>query len=322
VVSAAFAFARTLRGYVARSAVGLQIAVLIPLMAGATVADLPDLTAAWLLGSAVTAVTDALDAVAATVGDPAHRPGAVSRRHRALVQMTERALWTRPIVPRVGPRHPDDDPALLIVSETALTAAARLVASDRAPEPLPDVHAARVADLERLAELDPTAPTTPVLQRAHHESRLISIVAAAQLWLAAASCDRRLPEPDFGSVTDGAPGALLRASAHWRSVWFANAVRTGVGAAACVAIVRELGLQQGLWVILAALLCINGALSAPETGRSLLRMTSGAATGVLAAAGLLALAPGTSLTHRGLTIQVLATTATGYQVRVSGTFVP
>ncbi|MFO1536299.1 MAG: hypothetical protein ACKOVH_00475 [Actinomycetota bacterium] len=34
------------------------------------------------------------------------------------------------------------------------------------------------------------------------------------------------------------------------------------------------------------------------------------------------LAPGTSLTHRGLTIQVLATTATGYQVRVSGTFVP
>ncbi len=34
------------------------------------------------------------------------------------------------------------------------------------------------------------------------------------------------------------------------------------------------------------------------------------------------LAPGASLTHRGLTIQVLATTATGYQVRVSGTFVP
>ena len=34
------------------------------------------------------------------------------------------------------------------------------------------------------------------------------------------------------------------------------------------------------------------------------------------------LAPGATLTLRGLTIQVLATTATGYQVRVSGTFVP
>jgi hypothetical protein len=127
--------------------------------------------------------------------------------------------------------------------------------------------------------------------RAHHEARLFSIVGAAQLWLAATSRGRRLPEPDFGSVTDGTPTQLLRVALRWRSVWFANAWRTGLGAAVSVAVVRELGLQQGLWVILAALLCINGAFSAPETARSLVRMTSGAAAGVLVAAGLLALGP-------------------------------
>lgn len=330
IVSSAFALARTLRGYVARSAVGLQIPFFVPLMAAPAATAVPDLLAAWCIGSAVAgitalavlphrhsgavrralaswlgasagfaraladrapeteareteardAVTGALDDLEHTLGDPAHRPGAVGRRHRALVQMVDRAMWTRPLLSGLAPLREGDDTTLLDTSGAALTVAAGIVGTGDVPPEIPDVHAARVADLELLAG----RPTHTI--RDHYVARVFSIVAAAQLWLAGASRGVHLPEPDFGSVADGSPLSLLRTSARWNSIWFGNALRTGAGVAVCVLLVRELSLKQGLWVIFAALMCMNHAFSPAHTARDLVTMTAGAATGV-AVAGLL-----------------------------------
>ncbi|MGA1436118.1 MAG: hypothetical protein ACO35F_01430, partial [Ilumatobacteraceae bacterium] len=53
VVSFSFAYARVLKGYVAKASVGLQGAFFLPLMADVPLSDLPSMVGSWIIGSAV-----------------------------------------------------------------------------------------------------------------------------------------------------------------------------------------------------------------------------------------------------------------------------
>lgn len=322
VVSAIFGFARVLRGYVARAAVGLQGAFYVPVMAAADLGELPPLLASWLVGALVAlacalwvmprdragtvrvhlrtwlqAAADFADDVAAgrdligtrarlhlateslisAVHGPSMRPGAVGRRQRALAEMVDFARWSPPLFDAMRPLPPGSDVALVRGSADALSCAAAIIGGSPLPSTLPDLSAERAADLTRLG-----AASVDDL-RSHYPARLLSIMAMWMLWLAGGYRGLRLPPPDVGSMADERPLALLIANARPNSLWFRNALRTGACSAACVLIVRELGIEHGLWVVLAALSVTQVSFSGVANSASSLRTVGGAAAGVAVA---------------------------------------
>ena len=119
----------------------------------------------------------------------------------------------------------------------------------------------------------------------------MSIAASTQLWLAGASRGLSLPAPSVGSVIDESPGAVIRQAMRPNSVWLRNAARTGLVTAAAVLLVRELGLEHGLWVVIVALSAIQGSFSGSGAARTMAQMSAGAVLGVVIAGTLLALHP-------------------------------
>lgn len=333
LVSSAFAFARVLRGYIARSAAGLQGAFFLPLMIPATVSELPSLVGGWLIGSAVAvvaavtvlphrgagitraAVAEWLAAaadLATAVGrhqpldgartrlDQAHdaligdavselgRPGIIGTRERALDGIVARAHWSMPVAQLIEPAPTDDDPALAFASATAFAQAADIVRDPAWTGTPVDVEAERTRDLARQSAR-PAADLDTSDLAAHYPTRVMSIAASAQLWLAGASRGLSLPMPTVGSVADESPGTVVREAAHLGSVWLRNAVRTGLLTAAAVLIVRELGIEHGLWVVIVALSAIQGSFSGSGAARTMLQMSAGAVLGIVVAGTLLAL---------------------------------
>lgn len=326
LVSGAFAYARVLRGYIARAAVGLQGAFFLPLVAQPALSDLPHLLAGWCVGSVLAilaalfllprrqhhrvrrSLADWLTAAAAltrAVVDGSAlpprvaalqaarddmidhlrsspiRPGVLGRRQRALNEMVARARWSMPMARRLQTLPPGDDPHLAVVSAQAFDDAAALVRGDIVPGSPPDIPRERADDLNRVALAQPSDPV------GHYGQRVISISAMTHLWLAGQSRGVSLPRPDVGSVGGEAPGALLRSGVHRHSVWLSNALRTGLGAAVCVLLADSLGIQHGLWVVLAALTCIQGTFSGPESLRRMVTIAAGSVIGVVLASVVL-----------------------------------
>ena len=322
VVSSIFAYARLLRGYVARSAVGLQGAFFLPLMIPATMADLPSLLGGWLIGSGVSviaalallphyrtgvvrrALAEWLKAAANLAGAAATRqplqpavdelmqcrnaligqvtgsytrPGAVGHSQRALASMVAGARWSMPVAQRILPLHVKDGSTLAAESQAAYLAAADLVLGEKVDQQLPNVPEQRMSDLESLAN----QPSEVV--RSHYPVRLLSISAMAQLYRAAQSRGKTAPTPDVGSMPDENPLAILRANLRWNSLWLHNALRTGLGTAASVLIVRLVGLEHGLWVILAALSVTQVTFTATSGTRAMFKIVGGAIAGVVLA---------------------------------------
>jgi hypothetical protein len=328
VVSGIFAYLRLLRGYVARSAVGLQGAFFLPLMIPAQPHDLGPLLAGWLVGSGVSLTSalvllphrrsgliragvatwlragaelardfaagkdpqpsidrleEARMALLTQVTGTFTRPGAVSGRERAVASMLAAARWSSPLIhdftlPATGALS-----TLATVSATAYEDAANLVSGSSVEGALPDVAHARALDLERLTS------ATPEDVRAHYPVRLISISAMNQLYRATQSRGRQAPEPDVGGMPDELPRRILQRNFTWRSLWFLNALRTAVGTAACVLIVRLVGLEHGVWVVIAALTVTQVSLSGEAGARSMVKIVGGALGGILIAGGLVAL---------------------------------
>lgn len=328
-VSFLFAYARVLRGYVARASVGLQGAFFLPLMADVTVSQTPSLLASWSIGSAVAITagllilpnersgeilallrqwltqaaaitsaygnrttsrpsTDSLTALGEQIAaaDARVSVGLVGPHERAITYLVNGTQWgqtaftllehsTRGTDTRPAPALPTR--SLLAASSKGFDCAAEALASNPPPAAVPDLASVREADLNDLTSL-----TSAELEK-HYPARLISILAMRMLWLAGMVRGVKYPTPDIGSTGDRSPLTLLRLNLGLRSVWFTNAIRTGLSTAACVLLVRELGLQHGLWVALAALSVTQVSFSASTNGVSSVRMAAGAMVGVLVA---------------------------------------
>lgn len=335
IVSFAFAYARVLRGYVARASVGLQGAFFLPLMAGVTPTEIPEMVSSWLIGSTVAVLAGLLilpnrrsgiildllrqwlaaarditasqavgspdpDAMLslATVGDrlgeqskaEVNALGIVGRHDRAITHMVNGTQWGAGAFELLhdatlnGASISDPTRSLLTNSAAALDSANTALTKANPPEDVPDLATTRQQDLRTLTSL------TDEQLRQHYPARLVSILAMRMLWLAGRVRGVAYPDPDLGSSADRSPLSLLRLNLGWRSVWFVNALRTGTATAACVLLVRELGLDHGLWVVLAALSVTQVSFSASSNGYSSLRLALGAMAGV-ALASLAAILP-------------------------------
>jgi len=327
LISSLFAYLRLLRGYVSRSAVGLQGAFFLPLMISARVDDLPSLLGGWSVGSGLSiiaalmvlphhrsgqvrvllarwlrAASDLSRAVGSgedpevTVATLKHsrdelldhvtssfsQPGAVGHRQRAIAAMVSGARWSMPVAEGMTSKQAADASTLAETTAMAFRAAADLVESGSNPSELPDMPAARSSDLKSLTALNPEEVSS------HYPVRVLSIGAMNQLYQAARSRGRAAPTPDIGHFDATRPSTILRQNFRWNSLWLRNALRTGVGAAACVLIVRLVGLDHGLWVVLAALAVTQVTLSGSSGVRAMLLIAGGATGGVLIA-GLLAM---------------------------------
>lgn len=221
-------------------------------------------------------------------GDSAVSLGMVGERQRALAEMVDGTQWGSAALNAVAdaPVPENGTPLqtlrLLEASATALTSAAATVSGARMAPQVPDLAAIREHDLDQLGAI------TPAQLRQHYPARLASILAMRMLWLAGISRGMHYPAPDLGSTADRTPMALLRLNLTLRSVWFKNAVRNAAATAACVVLVRALGLEHGLWVALAALTVTQVSFSARSAGTTAVRMAAGAAVGIaVASLGLL-----------------------------------
>ena len=325
IVSFSFAYARVLKGYVARASVGLQGAFFLPLMAGVPISDLPDMVGSWIVGSTVAIaaglavlpnhssdvivhlmarwlnvardLTVGRDSAQATREEHAalvevsqqlaNRSiestsplGAVGRRQRALAHMVDGTQWGTSAFDLLDEALDSDTPIptetvmLLDTSAEAFDKAGVALTEPQPPGDVPDLAQSRKMDLRKLTSF------TDAELRQHYPARLVSILAMRMLWLAGRARGVAYPNPDLGSVADRSPWALLTLNFGWRSVWFVNAIRTGASTAACVLLVRELGLDHGLWVVLAALSVTQVSFSASSNGYSSLRVALGAISGV------------------------------------------
>lgn len=333
IVSFSFAYARVLRGYIARASVGLQGAFFLPLMADVAPDQTSEMVASWLIGSAVAGLAglvilpkrrdgalldlmgkwlalarditssqgkgDNDDGTARSLSAITHELseqskvssnnlGMVGQHQRALAQMINGTQWgavafdllndTKPAsASPASDRSPKPTTELLMMSAKAFDSAKVALTTSPPPKEVPDLPTVRSADLLGLTELSDDE------LRQHYPARLISILAMRMLWLAGRVRGVMYPNPDLGSTDDRTPLALLRLNFGWRSVWFTNALRTGASTAACVLLVRELGLDHGLWVVLAALSVTQVSFSASANGTSSLRLALGAAVGVVVA---------------------------------------
>ena len=216
-------------------------------------------------------------------GDSAVSLGMVGGQQRALAEMVDGTQWGSAALDAVAdaPVPEDGTPhqtlRLLDASAAALTSAAATVSDARMTPQVPDLAAIRERDLDQLSTM------TPAQLEQHYPARLASILAMRMLWLAGITRGVHYPAPDLGSTADRTPMALLRLNLTFRSVWFRNAVRTAAATAACVVLVRALGLEHGLWVALAALTVTQVSFSAASAGTTAVRMAAGAAAGIAVA---------------------------------------
>lgn len=333
LISGSLAYSRVLRGYVARAAIGLQAAFFLPLMAAPELTELPELVAAWTLGSALSVVAALVllphrrpGLVRAALGDwlrsaqrltlategrqstsdaqslvqdlaqsrdrllaiftnSVIRPGVLGRRQWALSEMVNRARFSMPVADLIANSPPVPHAVLADRTAVAFAQAATLVTNGQVDQPLEDLPRSRHEDLEHVDRLSQAALTR------HYAIRLLSIGAMTQLWLAAQTRGITAPIPDVGQLPSQTARRLLLANARWQSVWFQNALRTAIGTAVCVGLVRELDLAHGIWVVLAALTCIQGTFSAPATVRAMALIVLGSVAGVLVAGGIAASRP-------------------------------
>ena len=208
------------------------------------------------------------------------RPGVLDRRQWALSEMVDRVLASMPLIEIIVTSPPVQPTVLGAGTTTGFQQAATLVTDGKVDQPFVDLARIRQHDLQALINVPAAA------LQSYYVIRLLSIGAMSQLWLAAKTRGLTAPAPDVGQLPSQTAQSLLRANARWRSVWFQNALRTAIGTAVCVLLVRELDLEHGLWVVLAALTCIQGTFSAPATARSMAMIVVGSVAGVGFAATL------------------------------------
>ena len=337
-----FAFARVLRGFIARSTVGLPLAFFLPVMTGVPITELGRTVAGWLIGCAIAIVfamvvlprrrtglvrralaqwcsasadlvqslagaappdraRSALDEAYAAVHDSMatgfDRPGAVSHRLRALLQLSNTTTTATYVADTFQQAERSPHPQILAApSEAALRSAASYVRLEPATEVTglvearrADIAAARQWSIDRLRAEGGAAAVAELM--AHYPIRLASISATTVQWLAAASAGRTIPPPDIGFMQTSNPRDILRSNLSGQSPWLRNAIRTALAAAVAVAIAKALGLQHGFWVVMATLSLIQTTFSSSSSGKRAWRDALGAVAGVVIGALFVSVAP-------------------------------
>lgn len=341
-VSFAFAYARVLKGFIARCAVGLQLAYFLPAMLPANPADVWRYVGGWILGCVIAALcalvilprqrltltrkaladwcraaakltrlyaagssngegraalSSAFDEIQAmTVGSPT-RPGALTHRLRALLQMVQYANSSTNLAISVKELQPDVHVTLLAdASATTFDSCAQILVSEEAKPDSINMDALRDKDLRSAQEWcakglasDP-AKTFDEL-RNHYPVRLIAILAAVMQWLALRSRGSETPMPALGAIESSSPLELLRVNLRFSSPWFRNALRVSIAAAIAVGIAQAMGLKHGFWVVLATLSILQLSFTSPQTNRLALRMIAGNVAGITVGFLIIVLVP-------------------------------
>ena len=341
-VSFAFAYARVLKGFIARCAVGLQLAYFLPAMLPANPADVWRYVGGWLLGCVIavicavvilprmrlvftrkaladwgqaagtltrhyatgnnngegrSALTSAFDEIQTmTVGSPT-RPGALTHRLRALLQMVQYANSSTNLAITVKELNPDVHVTLLAdASATTFDSCADILVNEAAQPASVDIDALRDQDLLDAQQwcakgLDADTVKTLDELRAHYPVRLIAILAAVMQWLALRSRGIETTMPALGAVESSSPLELLRVNLRMSSPWFRNALRVSIAAAIAVGIAQAMGLKHGFWVVLATLSILQLSFTSPQTNRLALRMIAGNVAGITVGFIIIGLVP-------------------------------
>ncbi len=251
-------------------------------------------------GSTVRAASAALRAQAHST---TARPVGLTTGSRLLLVLTDRLEWlaavTRPLE-QDSPHTAPDVRRLVERCADVLEACEAVVLGPRSAEPrarldtaLQALHRQRVAaSLFRHVIEDEGDDADRDQQRAVvHEIVWTTRLVADTVAGAAAADARTVVDRVLGRGTEAA-GELVSArriasgQTTWRSVWFQNSLRAGLGLALAVGLARAAEVQHGFWVVLGAMSVLR--TTAVTTGSTAARAMVGTAIGFAAGAAVLA----------------------------------
>jgi hypothetical protein len=339
IVAFIFGYGRSFRGFIARSAIGVQLAFLLAVVTPAKLSDVPWYLCAWLGGSAVALVasltlfprhhsgiirrgisawsesaahlarawgtsdyTTALEKLStdaeAVLNALRRNPTAIgtwSKNQRALGDMLAHIEQVttmlqdgavsdrRRLAPEPGDGHARE---LAEVTAGAFLVTARAVQLSAAQEPFAGLRDARRADMAAAeawtAAMQATSGGDAVdalLQ--HNPLRVLSLAAEAMQNLAARSQGWPARGDDLQLNVDGGVFLQLHNNATFESVWFVNALRTGIAVAVAIAIAQAMGLQHGIWVVMATLAAVNVSLTIGAASKTAGLIILGSMAGII-----------------------------------------
>ena len=171
-----------------------------------------------------------------------------------------------------------------VASRDAFAVAAAAVERGGAVD-LVDVGGARLRDEHAAvkwtaAELAESGELAFDLLIRHQSARVLSISADVMQNLAARSCGVKLSGAELGLDVLTSTSQHLRDNLSRNSIWFRNAVRTGIAVAGAVLVARLLGLEHGFWVAVTALTLVQVTFTAGASSRSAIRTSFGVVAGV------------------------------------------
>ncbi|MGV1033709.1 MAG: FUSC family protein [Microbacteriaceae bacterium] len=174
--------------------------------------------------------------------------------------------------------------------------AAQLVRAGATAQPLVSVDTARERDLAAQAE-HYAATASSNLERARADvaeqfgTRVLSIGAESLQVLASTS--QGWPHPDWALALEPehTVASLGRRALRADSVWRYAGLRTGLALAGAATIAMLLGLEHGVWVVMAALAVINVSVTSRGASRTAAQTVIGVLGGVLIAGLLITVLP-------------------------------
>ena len=172
-----------------------------------------------------------------------------------------------------GAAHPVDDPARIAAVQMAIRRLDGLIDEERG------------ADIASVVETTSAEEDTDSIAGryldAGFRARSLGIATemVADAALESAGAEAVDTKVGLADTTRGELGHLLLSHLSFRSVWFRNALRGGVGLALAVLVVELTDVQHGFWVVLGTMSVLRS--NALGTGATALRAVGGTAIGVV-----------------------------------------
>lgn len=324
-----FAAARAFRGFIARSFIGAQLAFVLTVVTHDPRGSADELFIGWIFGSAIAlgaalllfpkqhsgqlrrALADWCRAAAELSRgskrdallqawseleqiDRQHEiAGLWSKRTRALAEMVRAAEQATLYAAEhsIASNPSPANQALLSAAADGFDAAADIVLRKQ-PRSAPSLEAARqVHEAAILAEsrgqssavtVDAAVAALPI--------RVLSLDADTLIRLSAISQGQAAPSDAALNPAETTPAAeRIRSVFRADSLWLFNGLRTGIALSAALAVALSMGLEHGVWVVMAALALINVSATTRGASSDALSTVLAVAAGVVISAGIIAL---------------------------------